>query len=672
MSQYRLEPLENGRHAALYIDKSLQFDSRDEYIYHETLFIPPAVFALGRSPEQARGLVLGGGDGLGLRELLKFPQVSAVDLVDYDPDIVKLAQGELSPYNAGSLHDKRVTVHVREASSFLRSTTNTYDFIVADFTFPQTLEGCSLFTQDFFAEIAGRIRGNGFFALNACSPYATAEAFWSVYRTLAKSGFYPKPLQLKLPSFIQHGYGDWGFFLASPSPLMCGELNTAGLPEDCRYLSREVLRSAMIFSAPSVARGFQFSRVVREPSDLQALLHAAGIFSVWEGDGVDFSGDILPLELWLHFIDSPGYVFFSMSAYWKERVVDILSGLDWETLVREIESGLRELPEKAAAEIRKILDGIPRNWQDLDFRSQRAQRFLVALVSAIILMNMLCADNAYAKGYYGRSSHRSSHTASSAPYQPLAYAAPIPFVSENWLKPGVVPTMSGAAAAALALPADVSGASGEAKVPAFFALDDNTFLTAKGDVFQKVPETKYILRLGADYFTVIHPGDNQPVIELAADAATLARLRGAVETHRKALSASIKKFEGWLSWAALSGNIIPGSDREVKELNKLKELDRILDRLSKRRQPVFLTDNTGGPGLDIAPSIRVTEQGTLFLNGSDGVWRSYAFKGFVSSPGSESVSSDEKLDKFIGDVLAVSVKRLGPMHPMHDVIMSRL
>ncbi|HNW45600.1 MAG TPA: hypothetical protein PKI19_13955, partial [Elusimicrobiales bacterium] len=112
---------------AFYIDGSLQFDTRDEAVYHETLALPAAALAAARFRRPLRALVLGGGDGLALRELLQFPQVASADLVDYDPGVLELGRGAFAAYNRGSLSDARVKVHCGD------------DIVLADFTFPADL-----------------------------------------------------------------------------------------------------------------------------------------------------------------------------------------------------------------------------------------------------------------------------------------------------------------------------------------------------------------------------------------------------------------------------------------------------------------------------------------------------------------------------------------------------
>src|SRR5208337_4004694 len=93
---------------ALFIDGDLQFDERDEKIYHEGLALPALQLAISRleAGNNLSGLIVGGGDGLTARELLKSCRVAKIDMVDYSPEVLSLAAKELAGLNEMSLADK--------------------------------------------------------------------------------------------------------------------------------------------------------------------------------------------------------------------------------------------------------------------------------------------------------------------------------------------------------------------------------------------------------------------------------------------------------------------------------------------------------------------------------------------------------------------------------------
>src|SRR5437764_919070 len=110
---------------ALYIDGDFQFDTSDEAIYHESLVLPALSLAQAEDPGALRVLICGGGDGLALRECLRYPGVASVDLVDYDPTIVDMARSRFAEVNQHAFDDPRVHVHFSDAWEFLASPADT-------------------------------------------------------------------------------------------------------------------------------------------------------------------------------------------------------------------------------------------------------------------------------------------------------------------------------------------------------------------------------------------------------------------------------------------------------------------------------------------------------------------------------------------------------------------
>ena len=132
----------------LFLNSHLQFSSRDEYRYHEAL-VHPGLAAL---PGAHRVLVLGGGDGLAVREILKYPSVQSITLVDLDPEMTHLFSTHpvMSALNQHSLTNPRVHVINTDAFRWLDTNTEQYDFIVADFPDPTSYALGKLFTTAFY------------------------------------------------------------------------------------------------------------------------------------------------------------------------------------------------------------------------------------------------------------------------------------------------------------------------------------------------------------------------------------------------------------------------------------------------------------------------------------------------------------------------------------------
>jgi spermidine synthase len=196
----------------LYLNNNLQFSSRDEYRYHEALVHP----GLARVSEPRDVLVLGGGDGMAVREVLKYPSVTNVILVDLDREMTRLfsTQEMLLRLNESALRSPLVHVTNADAFTWLKSNTNQFDFIIADFPDPSNFSLGKLFTTAFYARVRPALRPAGAMVVQCTSPWVARKSFWCVNETLAVSGFVTEPYHLYVPSF-----GEWGFILASPQPL---------------------------------------------------------------------------------------------------------------------------------------------------------------------------------------------------------------------------------------------------------------------------------------------------------------------------------------------------------------------------------------------------------------------------------------------------------------------
>lgn len=192
----------------LYINGNLQFSSRDEYRYHESLVHP----GLQVLPWARNVLVLGGGDGLAVREILKYKHVEHVTLVDLDPAMTNLfsRSDPLVALNAGALKDPRVTVINDDAGRWLETHAEVYDFIVVDFPDPSNFGLGRLYSVPVYHLMARHLAENGYMVVQSTSPYFAPRSFWSVNATLKEAGLNTWPYHTYVPSF-----GDWGFILAS-------------------------------------------------------------------------------------------------------------------------------------------------------------------------------------------------------------------------------------------------------------------------------------------------------------------------------------------------------------------------------------------------------------------------------------------------------------------------
>lgn len=221
----------------LYLDGDLQFSTRDEYRYTESLVYP----ALGGGARSV--LVLGGGDGLAARELLRQPGLQRIVQVELDPAVIELARTTMRDANGGSLDNPRVRVVIDDALSWLRGArSDRFDAVIVDLPDPDTPVLGRLYSTEFYALVAGVLNPGGLVVVQAGSPFSTRTAFWRTVSTIHSADFAVTPYHVYVPTF-----GDWGFVLARR-----GEAApVAALPREVpplRYLDQRVLDAATVFS----------------------------------------------------------------------------------------------------------------------------------------------------------------------------------------------------------------------------------------------------------------------------------------------------------------------------------------------------------------------------------------------------------------------------------------
>jgi spermidine synthase len=221
----------------LYINGNLQFSSRDEYRYHEALVHP----ALASLPWARHVLVLGGGDGLALREILRYPNVRSVTLVDLDPAMTGAftRRAELAALNRHAFADPRVKVVNADAAIWLRQAGQVFDAAIVDFPDPSSFALGKLYSVPFYAMLARHVSENGLIVVQSTSPFFAPHAYWTIDATLRDVGLHTAPYHAYVPSF-----GEWGFILAARRP---GYAPPASYALPMRYLTPETTREMFAF-----------------------------------------------------------------------------------------------------------------------------------------------------------------------------------------------------------------------------------------------------------------------------------------------------------------------------------------------------------------------------------------------------------------------------------------
>ncbi|HEX2923352.1 MAG TPA: polyamine aminopropyltransferase [Chloroflexota bacterium] len=223
----------------LFLDGNLQFSSLDEYRYHEPLIHP----AMAAARDRSEVLILGGGDGLAVREALKYTEVKRVTLVDLDPQMVSLfrTQPQLTKLNGDSLNDPRVRVVEGDAFKFLEDDNGFYGVIIADLPDPRNENIQKLYTVEFYRLASRRLAVGGAFVTQATSPYFAPEAYWCIYRSMKEVWPQVAPYHAQVPSF-----GDWGFLLATSRPV---DPSTLAPKVPTRFLDGPTAATLFVFPA---------------------------------------------------------------------------------------------------------------------------------------------------------------------------------------------------------------------------------------------------------------------------------------------------------------------------------------------------------------------------------------------------------------------------------------
>jgi spermidine synthase len=227
----------------LFLNANLQFSSVDEYRYHEALVHP----ALAAIPDAKQILIIGGGDGLALREVLKYPSVEKITLVDLDPAMTQLFSSNqlLTRLNRDALRSPKLTVINEDAFQWLRKGRDLrnnppYDAVIIDLPDPSNFSIGKLYSLSFFKLLPAILHERALVVVQSTSPLVARKSFWCVAHTLAAAGFQTTPYHVYVPSF-----GEWGFIIGGFSTYNQPQQYPAGL----RYVSPDSAREMFHFPA---------------------------------------------------------------------------------------------------------------------------------------------------------------------------------------------------------------------------------------------------------------------------------------------------------------------------------------------------------------------------------------------------------------------------------------
>ena len=220
----------------LFIDGHIQFSQTDEHRYHEALVHP--VMSLSGKAEAI--LVLGGGDGLAVRELVKYETVKRIDLVDLDPHMTQLGKdfAPLARLNRNALKDNRVRIFNEDAFLFIRRPGQSYDRVILDFPDPHNEAIAKLYSLEFYKMVSARLTEKGAIVTQSSSPFFARNTFWTIEKTLREVFPQTASFQIAVPAF-----GLWGFNMAWKDSAQ--QVSQFAVPT--RFLSNASFAAAQVF-----------------------------------------------------------------------------------------------------------------------------------------------------------------------------------------------------------------------------------------------------------------------------------------------------------------------------------------------------------------------------------------------------------------------------------------
>lgn len=628
---------------ALYIDGDLQFDSSDEAIYHESLALPALSLASKMTSGNIRVLICGGGDGLALRECLRFPGVDSVDLVDCDPDIVHLGRTQFAELNRGAFEDCRVNVHIKDAWDYVREAAD-YDVALCDFTVPRRAEDSRVFSVEWYGHVRTVLAPGGVAAFNTVSPQVTPEAFWCLHKTIRAAGLNTLPYRVCIPSFRDHGYGAWGFMLASRQPLLQGDLRKMECPIETSQADLEKLWRGARFTRKerliesrvpvhSVANPC-LVRILRDPDG--ALAHPFNSAQTQTAEPFDL-GPLMGAIPIAH-----PYHTREMIETLAQQIVGTICALDIRRLVDALLHKARRLPKDFLSELRKLRDFLRTNAPSLDAFRTWSYRLFAALVITMTLANAISPDNAFAKGS-GSLGHASmsrgysggfgggrgsghTFTGSSASASGGGIFGGGPRISGSGFRGsygrGGMTDIYGYSYRPryyfycgggiyhshpryVAVGHSGSPAPPPEKHQALFVADDDMMVLDSGDVVITLSDTAYLLVTGGTV-ALMSSKIGDPLVPLYPDP----NLFNAIDQEVHGQQAFSRKEEAarrdWVSWVGWTSSMFPAVADDKRELRNLQDLNKRLDAALIRK---------GHPPQGAYPSKAASDQVELFVSG---------------------------------------------------------
>lgn len=229
------------------IDGLVMVTDEDEFVYHEMIAHVPA--CLHQAPKKV--VVIGGGDGGTVRELLKYPEIEEVVLCEIDGLVVDVAR-KYFPKLADDLNDPRVKVHIADGVAYMRDhQPASLDMVLVDSTDPISV-GEGLFSGDFYKSVARALKPNGIMACQSECPWYEPEALRRIVRNISKGFKNFKPYIAPIPTYPR---GLWSWTVAANFPIEPEKFDRkrfAQVEKSLQYLTPEMMTG--VFALPRFYR----------------------------------------------------------------------------------------------------------------------------------------------------------------------------------------------------------------------------------------------------------------------------------------------------------------------------------------------------------------------------------------------------------------------------------
>lgn len=594
----------------LYLSGDLQFDARDERLYHEPLALVPVALAARRARDRGlRVLILGGGDGLALREVLRYPEVAEAHVADRDSEVLRLGRTALAALNRGAFADPRVRVHARDARDVLAGTRG-WDVLVYDLTYPGDVAGTALFSVPAFEAARAALAPAGVLAVNAVSPELTPQAFGCVARSLGAAGLPALPYAFELPSFREEGYGRWGFLFASarsigraevrrlrlppgagltPEAFLAGTLLPAGAAQAMRAApNRTDELLYYLYNATPLRWEPPFRPLRLGPSGLRPgpRLTAADGFARWLRE----PGGRRSLETLLRCLPlSQRGQSRAALLEWSDQAEVLFREVDLRSFVDRALERVQGLPRAWVRELtalrRRLAAGLPPMRELLE----QAYRVFAVYLLVLLLANLAFPDNLYAKGFSSSGTRGSGVSISSSgddDFRGLHFSDPaVRFAPYRYR----VASAAGRGPGAGGRVVDPQGREhlaqwltftdprgGAQPVTALLALTPELQLLESGALayVADVPGYRFLLEPGR--LRVLDTA-GRDVVALLPDRALDEEARRQVEAQGPLIDRAVLEHRRWLDWARWGAGTPPGR-QAASELGQLEAIRGSVER----------------------------------------------------------------------------------------------